>query len=165
VKSCKALALLLSSAIAGAWLVPPVAQAGNILTQGQLNAELGTSCAAQGKAPPCITPAQMSDLVVTAVPGVSTGIAASGSSQGTATALTGQMSTITMVPAGSGVVLPAPVAGQILYVTNQGTNPLTVYPPSGTSIDGLAANTPIAVAVGSTAELVATSATAISTVP
>jgi len=141
------------------------ARAGSMLTQGQLNTELGTSCASQGKTAPCITPTQMSDLVVTAVPGVSIGITAAGSSQSTATGLTSQMNTVTTVPVGSGIILPTPVAGQVVYVSNRGTNPLTVYPPSGASIDGLAANAPIVVAVGSTAEVVATSSATISTVP
>jgi hypothetical protein len=38
-------------------------------------------------------------------------------------------------------------------------------PSAGVAIDGLAANTPIIVGVGSTAELIATSPTAMSTVP
>jgi hypothetical protein len=141
------------------------AHAGNILTQGALNTELGTSCAAQGKPAPCITPTQMSDLVVTAVPLVNTGLAAAGSTQGTATVLTGQMNTVTTVPTGAGVVLPTPVAGQVLYVSNQGANPLSVYPPSGASIDGLAANAPILIAAGSTNEMIATSSTTMSTLP
>jgi hypothetical protein len=147
-----------------AWL-PRATPAGSILTQGALNAELGTSCAAQGKPAPCITPAQMSDLVTTAVPLVSSGISAAGNSQGTATALTGQMNTVATVAAGAGVVLPSPVAGQEVFVSNQGANPLTVYPPTGAAIDVLAANAPVTVAVGATAELIAVSATAINTVP
>ena len=109
-------ALVLAVALPALAIAVSVAHAGSILTQGQLNAELGTSCAAQGKTAPCITPTQMSDLVTTAVPLVSSGIAAAGTSQGTATPLAGQISDVTTVPVGAGVVLPAAVAGQLNLV-------------------------------------------------
>src|SRR5262249_15884763 len=123
------------------------------------NAELGTSCASQGKPAPCIGPAQMSDLIVTAVPGVTTGIAAAGSNQGTATVLTTQINTVTMVPTGSGVVLPNPIAGQIIAVFNKGANVLAVYPPVSVSIDGLPNSAPVFIAAGSSFRFLATSAT------
>jgi hypothetical protein len=155
------LLLFLLLAVLGFW--PSAVPAGTILTQGQLNAELGTSCAAQGKQPGCITPTQMSDFIVSAIAGVGTGISAAGSNQGTATVLTNQMNTVTTVPLGAGVVLPTPVAGQDIFVSNQGANPLAVYPPSGDTIDALAANTPFMMAPGTTVEWMATSASAFST--
>jgi hypothetical protein len=153
-------ALALAAAIVASAIAVSVAHAGSILTQGQLIAELGTSCAAQGKTAPCITPTQMSDLVTTAVPLVSSGIAAAGASQGTATALAGQISDVTTVPAGSGVILPAAVAGQVNLVCDEANLQLLVYPASGASIGTLAANAPQAVPAGLCAQFTALSATA-----
>ena len=120
------------------------AHAGSVLTQSQLNAELGTSCAAQGKTAPCIAPAQMSDFITTAVPAVVTGISAAGSSQSGATGLTGQVDDVATVAQGTGVSLPSPVAGQVVTVCNEGAHPLRVYPSSGVSIGPLAANAYVA---------------------
>jgi hypothetical protein len=158
----KAGALALAAAILALAIAVPVAHAGSILTQGQLNAELGTSCAAQGKTAPCITPTQMSDLVTTAVPLVSSGIAAAGTSQGTATPLAGQISDVTTVPVGAGVVLPAAVAGQLNLVCNDAANQLQllVYPASGASIGTLATNAPQTVLAGQCGQFTALSATA-----
>jgi hypothetical protein len=152
--------LVLGIALVLAILAPGGAQAGSILTQSQLNTELGTSCAAQGKPAPCITPSQMSDLVLSAAPrGVSAAVVAAGATQGTATALSGQISDVTTVPAGSGVVLPAAVAGQQNLVCNDGVNQLLVYPASGATIGALATNAPQTVLPGQCAEFAATSAT------
>jgi hypothetical protein len=146
-------------------LLPLAAQAGTIMTQGQLDNEIGTPCAAQGAGAPCITPTRMSDLVVTSVPLAASGIAAAGTSQGTATPLSAQMNAVTAVAPGAGVILPPPVAGQSVWVANQGANRLTVYPPAGAAIDGLAANWPMRLEIGVTAQWIALSPTAISTVP
>ncbi len=136
------------------------AHAGSILTQGQLNTELGTNCAAQGKTAPCIGPAQMSDLIATAVPAVVTGITAAGTTQGTATALTGQVNDVATVAAGTGVVLPTAVAGQTNTVCDDGANSLLVYPASGAAIGANAANSPVDDDVAQCISLVALSSTA-----
>jgi hypothetical protein len=136
------------------------AHAGSVLTQGALNSELGTSCAAQGKAAPCITPAQMSDLIVSAAPGAAGTVAAAGTTQGSAAALPGQINDVTTVPAGSGVILPTAVGGQVQRVCNDGANLLLLYPASGASIGGLGTNAAMSVPVGQCATLVAVSATA-----
>ena len=134
--------------------------AGGVLTQGQLNTELGTSCAAQGKTAPCIGPAQMSDLIATAVPAVATGISAAGTTQGTATALTGQINDVATVGAGTGVALPTAVAGQQDTVCNDGANALLIYPASGASIGSNAANSPVGADPGQCLSLVALTSTA-----
>ena len=134
--------------------------AGGVLTQGQLNTELGTSCAAQGKTAPCIGPAQMSDLIATAVPAVATGISAAGTTQGTATALTGQINDVATVAAGTGVALPTAVAGQQDTVCNDGANALLIYPASGASIGSNAANSPVGADPGQCLSLVALTSTA-----
>ncbi len=72
---------------------------------------------------------------------IATAISAAGSTQGTATALTASLNEVTTVSSGQGVVLPAPEAGEILMVANQGANALNIYPASGHSINNLSANT------------------------
>ncbi len=72
---------------------------------------------------------------------IATGLSAAGTTQGTATALTKSFNEVTTVAASSGVVLPAPEAGEIVVVANQGANALNVYPASGHSINSLSANT------------------------
>lgn len=67
-------------------------------------------------------------------------ISAAGSTQGTATELTKSFNEVTSVAAGQGVVLPAPEAGEIVLVANQGANSLSIYPASGHSINNLSAN-------------------------
>ncbi len=72
---------------------------------------------------------------------LATGVSAAGTTQGTATALTRSFNEVTTVAASAGVVLPAPEAGEIVMVANQGANALSVYPASGHSINNLSANT------------------------
>lgn len=72
---------------------------------------------------------------------IATGISAAGTTQGTATALSKSFNEVTTVAAGSGVSLPAPEAGELVVVANQGANALSVYPASGHSINNLSANT------------------------
>jgi hypothetical protein len=143
------------AAVGAALLCLMTAQAGTPMTQAELNAELGTPCAKQGKKAPCIFPAQMSDLVVTSVRQVNTGLTAAGLTQATATVLTGQVNTVTTVMPGAGVMLPSLPAGQVAIIVNQGRNPLAVYPQPGNAIDGtLAVNWPVTVDAGSVANLV-----------
>lgn len=78
---------------------------------------------------------------------LATGIAAAGSTQGTATSLTASFNEVTTVAASQGVMLPAPEAGEILLVANQGANALNVYPAAGHSINNLSADTAQSLAV------------------
>ena len=71
---------------------------------------------------------------------VGTSLSAAGTSQGTATALTNTLNGITTAAAGSGVILYAGSAGDCQIVYNGGANAVTVYPPSGAKINGLATN-------------------------
>lgn len=59
----------------------------------------------------------------------------------------------------SGVTLSASTAGRRVTIINRGTNPLNVYPPSGSQIDGLAANAPLSIGVGALAEFNCVSST------
>lgn len=91
---------------------------------------------------------------------INNAISAAGATQGTATALTADYNNVTTVAASTGVILPAlafnAIAGTTafqlphIYVTNAGANALTVYPPTGGTIDGFATNAGITVPVGQT---------------
>lgn len=69
-------------------------------------------------------------------------ISAAGSTQGTATVLPARMAyNVSTVAAGTGVLLPASVAGAELAVNNnQATNALLIYPNGTDKINGLAAS-------------------------
>lgn len=72
-------------------------------------------------------------------------VAAAGTTQGTATALTAVNNIVTTVAAGSGVKLPVTPtvsANDRLHVANHGANTLAVYPPSGGSLSSNTANVP-----------------------
>jgi hypothetical protein len=79
---------------------------------------------------------------------VLTGLTAAGSTQGTALALTGDANFIGTAAASTGVILPSYDVGDVIYVVNGGANAVAVYPPVGHTINGLAANTALSVAVG-----------------
>jgi hypothetical protein len=83
---------------------------------------------------------------------VGTAISAAGTSQGTATALTNTLNGLSSVAAGAGVVLYAGSAGDCQLVYNGGANAVRVYPPSGATINGLAANTPHILATNTACE-------------
>jgi len=71
-----------------------------------------------------------------------TGIAAAGTTQGTATTLTGQDNEVSTVSANTGVIVhPLFAPGEEMTVFNAGANPLKVYPPTGLQINALPANT------------------------
>lgn len=89
-----------------------------------------------------------------------TNISAAGTTQGTATALTSDNNIVTTVSSGTGVVLPTPVSGRIIYVKNSGANSLNVYPASGHSINALSANTPYVLTAGRLAGFLGQSTTA-----
>jgi hypothetical protein len=86
--------------------------------------------------------AQAANVIATTynLTGVTTGISASGSSQGDATALTKAFNVVSTVSAGQGVVLPTAVAGMRITVINTSGATLLVYPASGGTINSLATN-------------------------
>lgn len=81
---------------------------------------------------------------------VKAGLSAAGnSSQGSATALVGYINELTTVTTGSAdsVKLPAATVGKVVVIINNGAGIAQVYPATGETIDGAAANaagTPIA---------------------
>lgn len=88
----------------------------------------------------------LSDLQVAAIGhDASSGLTATGTVQGDAYAMTAADNEFTTVASGTGAILYAGTPGDEQSVYNGGANALTVYPPSGSSINGLAANSGILV--------------------
>jgi hypothetical protein len=79
---------------------------------------------------------------------------AAGAAQGTALAIavTTDYVQVTTAAASTGVRLPTSaegsVVGDVIEVTNNGANAITLYPGTGEFLNGLAVNTGISVAVG-----------------
>jgi hypothetical protein len=86
-------------------------------------------------------------------------ISAAGTTQGTATALTTDLNTITTCAASAGVVLPTAAADKWTVVVNKGANALTVYPATGAAIDALGTNVGLSLAVGGWILFIGNSAT------
>ena len=91
--------------------------------------------------------------------GVSTGISAAGSTQGTATALTRPINVVSTVSASQGVILPATVAGMRILVFNTSGTAVNVYPPSGGVINSAATNAAYSLPAGGRLEFVSTTTT------
>lgn len=81
---------------------------------------------------------------------VTTGIAAAGSNQGTATALTTDLNFVTAVAAAAdGVICPTLPTGRYIVVYNDDSaDALNVYPPVGSQIDALGVNNPYSLPFG-----------------
>lgn len=87
---------------------------------------------------------------------VADNLTATGSVQGDALALPGDVNVLSVVPTGSGVRLPAlPQPGDETLIANLGANALTVYPPPGANIEGGATNAPFSLPSGASAEFIA----------
>jgi hypothetical protein len=87
-----------------------------------------------------------------------TGVGVYPSSQGTAYAITKWFNYLDTSGSGvSGAILPATAIGKEAFVINVGGFSLDIYPPSGSSINSLAANAPFKVGVGEWALFVALS--------
>jgi len=71
---------------------------------------------------------------------VTTGISANGTTQAQATGLTTEINIVSTVNSGTGVRLPAAVAGTVVYITNNSANSLLVYPQTNGIINSQAAN-------------------------
>lgn len=80
---------------------------------------------------------------------------AAGANQGTATAITKDITAFTTVAASTGAILPkATVPGESYLVANLGANALALYPPVGHSINSGAANASVSVAAAKAARAV-----------
>ena len=95
----------------------------------------------------------LNTLSVAAMTDVATGLTATGTTQATAYEVTTAKAAFTTVAAGTGAVLDdQATAGDSQLIYNGGANPLTVYPPSGASFNGLAANGGILIAPSTACE-------------
>jgi hypothetical protein len=93
--------------------------------------------------------------------GSQTGIAAAGSTQAAATALTKTVNIVSTSTAVSaiGVRLMTAAAGLVIYVVNASANAITIYPATGANIDTLAANAGFTLGAGGKLAIVGSSAT------
>ena len=92
---------------------------------------------------------------------VQTSITAAGSTQATATALGNTINIVTTASSGAnGVILPTPVAGTTIYITNTTGNSLQVYPANNSGIiNSLSANAGFTQASLATIHYIASSST------
>jgi hypothetical protein len=79
---------------------------------------------------------------------VNDAVAASGTTQASATELESEWNVVTSTPANSGVVLDGFNVGVSTTVFNRGGATLKVYPPPGMKIDALGTNNPYSLANG-----------------
>jgi hypothetical protein len=89
---------------------------------------------------------------------VSSGVVATGSTQGTAAALTASVNVINTVASGTGVIDSA-ATNIPVRVLNRGANVLNFYPPSGAQIESFGTNNPVIVAVGGSTTVLCISST------
>lgn len=95
-----------------------------------------------------------------------TSVAAAGSTNADAAALSAGYNIVTGADATKGVILPAAVAGRPVWVKNGAAAVLKVYPPSGAAINGLTATTgAISMAANTFAIFMGDSATQVYTLP
>lgn len=71
---------------------------------------------------------------------VNSAVSAAGTTQGTATVLKSAIAVITTAAASSGVILESVEIGDEYDILNLGANAVTVYPPTSSQINALAAN-------------------------
>lgn len=91
---------------------------------------------------------------------IATGLTAAGTGQSDGYAITKQVSVFGTVALNSGATLPAAGdVGEAFMVHNGGANALSVYPPTGGSINAAATNAALSVAVGKSALLVRVTST------
>ena len=116
--------------------------------------ETGSGALVFGTSPSLTTPS-LSGETFSTTNNVTAGTNAQG--QG---ALTSDISVITTAAANpSGVTLPTATQGRRIVVVNKGANPINIFPATGASIDALAANASIQLAVNGVLEFTASSTT------
>jgi hypothetical protein len=90
---------------------------------------------------------------------VATGISAGGGIQPNAVPLTTDISVVSTVSTGTGVLLPTAVAGMMLTIINTSANSLLVYPAIGGIINSQAVNAAFTQTAGNRLQYVATTGT------
>lgn len=121
---------------------------------GVISDETGSGLLVFGTSPSLTTPALSGETFST-----SSTVTAGTNAQGQG-ALTSDYNVITTAAANpSGVTLPTATTGRRIIVVNRGANPVNIYPATGATIDGLAVNTSIQVAINGVLEFNASSTT------
>lgn len=92
-----------------------------------------------------LVPTGISATAALAITGdVATGLTAAGSTAATALALAATNNFVSTTGASTGVILPVGSPGDKVYVYNGGANSLTVYPPTGATINNAASSFAVA---------------------
>lgn len=91
---------------------------------------------------------------------VQTGLTATGAAQGDALQTPAIINVFSTVAASTGARLPPAEVGAGMSVANLGANALLLYPSTGQTINGAAANTPVSIPVGKVAQLTGVTGTA-----
>lgn len=116
--------------------------------------ETGSGALVFGTSPSLTTPALSGETYST-----SAAVTAGTNAQGQG-AMTSDFNVITTAASNpSGVTLPTATTGRRVIVTNKGANPISIYPATGGTIDALAANAAITLAVNGKMQFDASSAT------
>lgn len=76
------------------------------------------------------------------------GVVAAGSTQGTATPVSGDITVVATVAASTGVIIPPAENGAEMLIFNAGANALSVYPATGGAISGGATNAAFSLPAG-----------------
>lgn len=115
-------------------------------TTNQINASASTGAVTLSISSTLVLPGSFAEFT-------SANLTATGTTQGTALALTHTFNVVTSgtVSTGLGVELPAWAAGLIVTVSNQWTTNINVYPPTSGIIDAKAANAAVVLPFGQTA--------------
>jgi hypothetical protein len=140
------------------WQSPAVSVTSNVATANQTTVSGATGAVTIGLASVLIAPGSL-QITTSLQTSATNSITAAGTTQGTGTVLTTDYAVVTTTASGTGVVLPAGLAGRTVRVTNRGANALLVYPASGAQIDALGSNVAISVIVNGTLQINAISAT------
>lgn len=91
--------------------------------------------------------------------GNSSAVTAAGTTQATATPITRTVNLVTGGSTNNGIILPAPVGGERIFVRNNLTVDIKVYPHSGGQISNNGANVGVTLSASSALEYVACSST------
>jgi len=83
-------------------------------------------------------------------------VTAAGTTQATATAVSGDYVVVTTAAASTGVIIAGePLsAGDVIHVCNQGANAVLVYPPVGGTINALSLNAGYSITAGKTGMII-----------
>lgn len=124
----------------------------NVVTVTSSNVQLGTGSGGNISGVNVVT-------ANTFISSVATGVSAAGTTQGTATGLTAQISVVSTVASGAGVRLPAATPGMRFTIMNTSANALLVYPATNGIINSQAANAAYSQPAGARLDYISTTTT------